>query len=142
MGVITSVLIPITLEGFLPIALYSESRGPISLKSRSSLPVGLQVLLAIVTPTTLPSWSESRETLMTYSSQRLLKHFGFDPKAVWVSRGNYIDVSDTKFRYMAGGRDLLLGNSSCTFFFCLACSRGRPNSSWSPSLMRCVEACI
>lgn len=56
-----------TPRGILPIAIYTKSGETISLKSRSSLLAGLQILLAVVTLITLTLRSEKGETLMAYN---------------------------------------------------------------------------
>lgn len=59
----------------------------ISLPSSSSIPIGLQILLAVINPMQLSSNSENGEILVTYSPQRLLRHFCCDQGADWVFAG-------------------------------------------------------
>lgn len=81
-----------------------------TLKSRPSILDGLQILLAMIAPTPLPSRSEKGETMMTYSPQWLLRHFSYDQRAAWVIRESCLNVWDVESYYLGGGQDFLLGN--------------------------------
>lgn len=93
-----------TLLRVLTVPFYAQSSKVTSLKSRSSVPSDLQILLAMITPTMLPLRSGKGETLITCNPLRLLRHLGFHQGAVWVTGRSCISVWDGESHYVGEGQ--------------------------------------
>lgn len=73
------------------------------------------MLLAVLTPITLPLKSKSGEAMTIYSPQRLLRQFGFDQGTVLVLGSTCIDIWEAEYGYAGEGRDALLGDFDSIF---------------------------
>lgn len=103
--------------GILPF-MYSSTSEVRSLGHRSKLLEELRTFLAVLTPITLPSRSESGEVLTTYSPQRLFRQFGYDQGAVLVLGSSCIGVWEAEAGYVGASRDALLGDFDSIFWPC------------------------
>lgn len=80
------------------------------------MPVGLQYLLGVLALTLLRSRLESGDAMVAYSPQRVLRLFGFDQGVACATEASCINVRGAESRYMAGGRENLLGTFSSIFW--------------------------
>lgn len=116
---------------------YAQPGHTVSLALTPSLPAGL--LLVVVTPITFLLRSGNRDTLVTYSPQRLIRQFGFGQGAVLVYVGTCIDVWDVESYYVGGVQDSLLGNHSSIYWPCTS-QEGIRSLGGALYWMKCVDA--
>lgn len=98
-----------TLQGVIPNLLFSRRSGSVPLQPSLSISVGLQYLMVMLAPTSLPSCLESGDSLEAYNPYRFLRQFGFDQRAVSAMRILFANVLEAEAQYAGGGRDGLLG---------------------------------
>lgn len=123
----------------LPLNFYSQTSEVRSLRHRSSLPEELKSFLALLTPITLHSRSESGEVLTTYSPQRLLRQFGYDQGALLVLGSSYIGVWEAEARYVGVDRDALLGDFDSLFWPCRS-REGVRSAGGAMYWLRCLDS--
>lgn len=82
---------------------------------RLTLPEELKMLLAVLTPTTLPLNTENGEALTSYGPQRLMRQFGFDQGVVVVLGGSCLGIWEVEGRFTYSGRDALLAELDSIF---------------------------